>query len=215
MPTVVPGVPTPTLSMPTVVPGVPTPTLSMPTVVPGVPTLSPAAPTLTPGAPTLTPTVIRGIWTLVAGVPTLEPATATLMPGGVVAGSAVAASAIAPLALVRMADPLSWAEGQAPSLASVESTGVRSRSSHAGHKKRRLPVPGPVNGQPAQVLMTLSGAGAGAGSFASGGSGLFFFAVAGLLAWFALGVPRLSCRLCLIKELGTAAPFVLVLDRPG
>ena len=96
----------------------------------------------------------------------------------------------------------------------IELAGGRVRGSHvSGKRKDDYPAGGAVNVQPAPVLMPVSGS--GAGSSASGGSGFFFFGVAGVLALFALGVPRLSFRLRLIKELGTPAPFVLLLDHPG
>jgi hypothetical protein len=152
-----------------------------------VPTIT-TSPTLTPTVPTLTPTVP----TLTLGFP-------------------MAPSTIAPVASLRVSS--SWAGGQAQSLASVELAGVRSRSSNAWRKSRRSPVSGMADGQPAPFQTTP--AGSGVGSSATGGSGLVFFDVAGLLALFALAVPGLTCLLRLAKEVGTPAPFVLLLDRPG
>jgi hypothetical protein len=57
--------------------------------------------------------------------------------------------------------------------------------------------------------------GPGAETTASGGVGLFFFSVVALMALIVLIVPRLSCHLRGVQELGTPLPFLLLLERPG
>jgi len=110
---------------------------------------------------------------------------------------------------------LSQAGGQVQSLPGFELTEVRLPGKQMSElKRRRPPVTGATDGRPAPVFQTAL-SGSGAGSSASGGSGLFFFGVVGLLTLFAFGVPRLTCRLRLIRELSVPAPFVLLLDRPG
>ena len=109
---------------------------------------------------------------------------------------------------------LSWSGGQMQVPADVVGPSeLGSRTSHALRDAHRAPVANGESGQSEPVLTAVSGG--GTGSSASGASGFFFFGVAGLLASFALGLPRLSCRLRLIKELGTPAPVILLLDRPG
>ena len=188
-----------------------------------------AIPTFVPPAK---PVLRSGIGIDVLRIPTfVPPGVAAPRPGGRIgtraAGVLVSGS---PLGVVRPPAALPLTDGVvvvggavavgrsrvsvAVGVVSVAVGVVRARRRHVSGRRHVSSVGGGEGGQPAPVL-SMSVSGSGVGSSVSRGSGFFFFGVAGLLAWFALGVPRLSCRLRLIKELGTPAPFVLLLDRPG
>lgn len=192
---------------------------------PTTPTLTAVVPLLVSASPALipaTPTLLSGIGITLVGTPALAaPGLQVLIPSSQVLAPAAAVLVMGgTLAVVEPLDALPTAypidlSGEDPSIAQPNDVlaGERDRTSRDSAKRHSTPGGGAANTQPAPVLMPLSGT--GAGSSASGGSGFFFFGVAGMLALFALGVPRLCCRLRLIKELGTPAPFVLLLDRPG
>ncbi len=135
---------------------------------------------------------------------------ATVAPVTEVAASVI--SLIAPsLATSAFAATGGAAQALAQTLAIVGLVGASSPKMLSKH--RPLAVSDP-DGQPGPTAQT-PGSGSGGSVASGGGSGFFFFALAELSALIALSVPRLSCRLPLIKELDTPAPFVLLLDRPG
>jgi hypothetical protein len=73
-------------------------------------------------------------------------------------------------------------------------------------------------GTPAGPLAPAPGGvqyGAGVGSAAGAGSGLFFFGLAALLAFAALGAPRAFWMLRATRCVGAPQPFLLLLDHPG
>ena len=190
--TLVPGV----SAGPVLVPGVSAgPAASV--LVPGVPA-GPGAAALVPGVPAVSSVVSR----LVPGVRVLLPGWVRVSLGGrlLVSGVSLRVSGVRSVVVGGVRSSVGGGLGV-----------VRSRS--AGHRERRVAAVGVVGAQPVPVLTVVSGSGGGSSAF--GGSGLVFFGAVGLLALFVLRVPWLSCRLAVVRELGTPAPFVLLLDRPG
>jgi hypothetical protein len=102
--------------------------------------------------------------------------------------------------------------GQAVMLGALTAAGgVSMRGVVVGSRSR---VGSPVRGGPGPAPQrTLYGA--GTDGVASGGSGLFFFGAAMLLAVLGLGLPRLVGRLRLVQELELFPQFVLLLADPG